>query len=585
MKVMTVKKIPHVVLLLLTVSYCVFVFIHEWYAGDQVRQQLTSHALIIADDLWNLNPTSSAEYLKLAAENDHFEELKVVGYDGGIFQRVGTSHPDRIEKLLIKLGLLSRVDLRQPVEYRGTLIGWLEVIWLPQTLFLQFFVLCYVALTYLAIVLYCSTIAQNLVLEERVLERTGELTRANEALHKEIQDRIVAEKDREELRGRLERSQKMESLGLLAGGVAHDLNNVLSGIVSYPDLLLFDLPPDSPLRPGIETIKNSGLRAAEIVQDLLTMARRGVVKNQVLNLNQLVDEYCSSPEHLKLLESYPDLRVERSMAEDLPPILGSAVALKKVIMNVLVNGAEAQHGSGTIFLETGYLSLVEDKQGFQLVPAGNYVLLRVVDQGEGIEKGDLQRIFEPFYTKKVMGRSGTGLGLTVVWGTVEDHQGAIDIASSPGSGTTIDIYLPVTDKVIEQQHQVSPPELMGNGEQILVVDDIDMQRKIAKAILERMNYQVDTVGDGREAIAWIQQRKADLVVLDMILGDGLDGLDTYREMLKIRPGQRAIIASGFSQTERVREAQRLGAASYIRKPYSAEQLAIAVLHGLMRGPM
>jgi two-component system cell cycle sensor histidine kinase/response regulator CckA len=221
----------------------------------------------------------------------------------------------------------------------------------------------------------------------------------------------------------------MESLGVLAGGVAHDLNNVLSGIVSYPDLLLMDLPEGSPLRAPIETIKESGQKAATIVQDLLTLARRGVSASEVLDLNRLIEAQQGSAEYQKLLTYYPDIRIAFELADDLPNIKGSSVHLNKTFMNLISNAAEAQPNGGEIIVITQGLYMDRAIRGYDTVKAGEYVRLRVKDRGEGISKTDLNHIFEPFYTKKKMGRSGTGLGLAVVWGTVQDH-GAISMCTA-----------------------------------------------------------------------------------------------------------------------------------------------------------
>jgi CheY-like chemotaxis protein len=189
----------------------------------------------------------------------------------------------------------------------------------------------------------------------------------------------------------------------------------------------------------------------------------------------------------------------------------------------------------------------------------------------------LPRIFEPFYTKKVMGRSGTGLGLAVVWGTVKDHKGYIGIQSTEGKGTTLTLYFPVTrEGLAGDKVQSSIANYMGKGESILVVDDVKDQREIASSILKKIGYSVTSVSSGEEAIAYMQENSADLLVLDMIMAPGIDGLETYKRILEHHPGQKAIIASGFSETERVKEAQKLGAGEYITKPYIIEKIGLAV---------
>ena len=376
---------------------------------------------------------------------------------------------------------------------------------------------------------------------------------------------------------RLARAKKMEALGTLAGGVAHDLNNVLSGIVSYPELLLLELPEDSPLRKPILTMQKSGKKAATIVQDLLTLARRGVVATEVTNLNQIVDSYLKSPECENLEQFHPGVKIETDLEINLLNVMGSPVHLSKTVMNLVSNAAEAMPDGGNIFISTRNEYVDKPIRGYDDVKEGEYVILSVSDTGIGISSEDTEKIFEPFYTKKVMGRSGTGLGMAVVWGTVKDHRGYIDVQSTKGKGTTFTLYFPVTRKEITGRKQALPTdEYMGKGKTVLVVDDVEEQREIASAVLKKLGYSVTTVSSGEEAVEYMKGNSADLLILDMIMDPGIDGLETYRRILELCPGQKAIIASGFSETDRVKEAQRLGAGKYIKKPYTLEKIGIAV---------
>lgn len=386
-----------------------------------------------------------------------------------------------------------------------------------------------------------------------------------------------AGREKEELQAQLQRAQKMEAIGTLAGGVAHDLNNILSGIVSYPELLLMDLKEDSPLRKPILTIQKSGEKAAAIVQDLLTLARRGVEATEVVNLNFIIEEYLQSPEHAKLELNHPAARIEKNLDKNLLNILGSPVHLSKTVMNLVSNAAEAMPEGGTIVISTENRHMDKIKAGYDDIEKGDYATLRVLDNGIGISPEDIERIFEPFYTKKTMGRSGTGLGMAVVWGTVKDHRGFIDIKSTEGKGTEVTLYFPVTRKLFAPEEAIaSIQDLMGKGESILVVDDIDAQRQIAAEMLEKLGYRVITAASGEEALQYMHTHSVDLLVLDMIMEPGIDGLETYRRILKIRPGQKSIIASGYSESVRVKEAQRLGAGTYVRKPYLLEKIGRAI---------
>lgn len=384
------------------------------------------------------------------------------------------------------------------------------------------------------------------------------------------------------LETQLQQAQKMEAIGMLAGGVAHDLNNILAGLVSYPDLLLMELPPDSPLEQIVVTIKNSGDRAAAIVQDLLTLARRGVAVQEVLNLNDIVDEYFRTPELEKLQELYPKVNFSKRLGKEPFKIVGSPVHLMKVVANLVLNAAEAMPEGGTVSIITENRTLAQPCRGYDLIKEGEYALLTVADSGIGISAKDLNRIFEPFYTKKVMGRSGTGLGLAVVWGTMRDHKGYIDVQSIEGKGTCFHLYFPTTQLETNHRSQaISTEELLGT-EKILIVDDILEQREVASLMLAKLGYAVNTVSSGESALEFLRAQSVDLVVLDMIMDGGIDGLETYKMILEMRPHQKAIVVSGYSETDRVKEAQALGAGPYVKKPFTLEKIGFVVRQELDR---
>lgn len=389
--------------------------------------------------------------------------------------------------------------------------------------------------------------------------------------------------DRLKLEARLQQSEKMEAIGLLAGGVAHDLNNVLSGIVSYPDLLLMDLRKDSPLRNPLLTIQKSGKKAADIVQDLLTLARRGVTNKNVLNVNDVIQDYLKSPEYEKLITYHSSVSVETNLDKKLMNIEGSSIQLRKILMNLVSNAAEAQPSGGKIIISTRNQYVDMPIKGYEEIEEGEFAILEVKDSGFGIAAEDLTRIFEPFYTKKVMGRSGTGLGMAVVWGTIHDHNGYIDVESTEGVGTTFYLFFPVTrEKYIRKTDLIPVEEYFGRKEAVLVIDDIIEQRDIATNILDKLNYSVTTVSCGEDAVKYMEKNSVDLLVLDMIMEPGIDGLETYRKIITLHPNQKAIITSGYSETDRVKEAQRLGAGEYIKKPYTLEKIGLAVKKELQK---
>ncbi len=398
-----------------------------------------------------------------------------------------------------------------------------------------------------------------------------------------ISEQVNAAAAKRRLLEQLQRAQKMEAIGMLAGGVAHDLNNILSGLVSYPELILMDLPDDSPLQKPIRTMQESGERAANIVQDLLTLARRGVSVSEVVNLNHLIQDYLKSPEYENLKVHHPDTGLTATLADDLLDIVGSPIHLAKTVMNLVSNAAEATLHGGSVHIETHNRYIDTPIRGYDDIEEGDYVVLTVIDDGIGMSREDIERIFEPFYTKKVMGRSGTGLGMAVVWGTVKDHHGYIDIQSTQQQGTTVAVYLPATkEQRIQKETRLALEALQGDGERILVVDDVAEQREIATGMLSRLGYTVASVPSGEAAVDYLKAHAVDLLVLDMIMDPGIDGLETYRRIIQIHPGQRAVITSGFSESDRVQEARRLGAGIYVKKPYRLETIARAVRDELSR---
>ena len=265
---------------------------------------------------------------------------------------------------------------------------------------------------------------------------------------RDISARKKAEKERNELKEELLHSQKMEAIGLMAGGVAHDLNNILSGIVTYPEVLLYNMPSNNPMCEPLTILKESGERAAAIVADLLTVARGIAAPRKVCDLNKLILNHLNSPEHMHLKKINPNVSLETNLSSELLLINCSEVHIRKTIMNLIVNAYEAVSANGKIIVSTSKKYLENPPNDLQ---KGDYMVLSVSDNGQGIAKEDLKRIFEPFYTKKFLGRSGTGLGLSIVWNSVRDHNGYIDIKTDR-SGTTFDLYFPLFNISVNDRH-------------------------------------------------------------------------------------------------------------------------------------
>lgn len=421
--------------------------------------------------------------------------------------------------------------------------------------------------------------------EKHVLCKMGRIPKTEQFVVSmmDVTESKRAQLEKEKLEDKLLRAEKMEAVGNLAGGVAHDLNNILSGIVSYPELLLLQLPEESPFRKPIMTIQESGNKAAAIVQDMLTMARRGVVIKQPINLNDIVKAYLESPEFEKLISFHPDVNVRFDGTRNLKYIHGSPLHMDKTVMNLVSNAAEAMPNGGRLVISTENIDLSAPYKGHEVVQIGSYVTLTIEDNGTGISPSDIEHIFEPFYTKKVMGRSGTGLGMAVVWGTVKDQKGFIDVQSTKGKGTCFKLYFPASADSAGKKEPVENGEMFrGDGESIIVVDDVKEQREIAGNILTELGYGVVTAQSGEKAIEYLKSKSVDLVILDMIMDPGIDGYETYRIISEMIPNQKVIIASGYSDSDRLKKTQQIGARAFIRKPYSIEAIAKIVHNELKK---
>lgn len=405
----------------------------------------------------------------------------------------------------------------------------------------------------------------------------GRLRELNIRVKKELSERILAEEEKKKLEKSLIRAKKMEAIGLLAGGVAHDLNNVLAGSINYTELMLMNTPEDHPFREYILKIQKSGEKCAAMVSDLLDLARREHNKSEVVSLNDVINEYLKSPEFEMLKLYHPNVRVISKLDSSLLNTMGSQLNLSKIVMNLVSNAAEALPEGGEVLISTENQYLAHAIKGHEVVKEGDYINFTVYDNGIGISPQDIEKIFEPFFTKKKMGRSGTGLGMAVVWGTVKDHNGYIDVHSLEGEGTTFNIYLPATRNQLAKKIISLPVEnYSGNGESILVVDDIEEQREIAMTILKDLGYEVTEVSSGEKAIEYVEDNSVDLLVLNLLMDPGMNGIETYKQILKFHPQQKAVFVSGFLERSHVEEALTIGTEQFVKKPYTIRKIAKAV---------
>ncbi len=394
-------------------------------------------------------------------------------------------------------------------------------------------------------------------LQNLVRVRTAELEEANRQLVHEIEER-------KEIQRRLVHAEKMEAIGTLAGGVAHDLNNILSGVVTYPDLLLLQLPADSNFVQPLETIRDSGRRAAAIVQDLLTLARRGVKIEEVFDFQELITQYFSSLEFKELQKDHPLVHVVFPKQNRKFSIKGSPVHMSKTVMNLVSNAMEAIQGDGEIHVGLQIVSLDSQPLNFPNWRAGEYIQMTVADTGIGIESGSLERIFEPFFTTKPTGK-GTGLGLASAYGAVEQHRGAISAYSEIGKGTIFHVALPLTEKDVGVDEQLE--RITGCGT-ILVVDDERNIRLTAEGILTDLGYTVILAENGVKALEVYGRKKdtIDLVILDMVMPE-MSGSECFEKLRELNPALKIILSSGFTDGLDFEGMKAQGLSAFVRKPY------------------
>ena len=409
----------------------------------------------------------------------------------------------------------------------------------------------------------------------QLLENKGPLTYAISIL--DISQRKKNEQLLLEFQDKLAKSQRMESLGLMASRVAHDLNNILSGLVSYPDLLLQKVGDDTVLREEIELIRKTGQQAGELVSDLLTIARGAKAKKEKNQLNLIVNNYRNSIEYRQLHQNYPALAIDFELDPTLPNFSSSAINITQALSNLVLNGVEAcaKH-EPFLRIRTTFQELEEPVHGFETIPAGQYVVLSVTDNGSGISPHSRNYIFEPFYSEKETGKSGTGLGLTIIWNTMRDHQGYINLATTT-KGTRFDLYFPFSNsQELNPALELIEQEITGNGEQILVIDDEPFQREIARSTITRLGYRVKTVASGEQALNYLRSHSADLLVLDMVMESGMNGVQTFAAIKERHPHQKALVTSGFFGPSEQREISLLGISHYLHKPYSIAAIGRAI---------
>jgi PAS domain S-box-containing protein len=394
-----------------------------------------------------------------------------------------------------------------------------------------------------------------------------------------INSRDVTE--RRTLESQFRQAQRLEAVGRLAGGVAHDFNNVLTAIAGYSDLLLEDLDARDPKRQDVEEIRAAAQRAATLTRQLLAFSRKQVLQSRVLDLNAVVQAL------EKMLQRLigEDVELVFSPGADLRPVRADPGQIEQVILNLAVNARDAMPRGGKLTIETANVELdatyVRDHHG--AVP-GRYVLLAVSDTGVGMEPETRSHIFEPFFTTKEPGK-GTGLGLATVYGIVKQSGGYVWVYSEPGRGATFKIYLPWVDEQVPTQHQVAAVSLVGGSETVLLAEDDPSVRDVVGEVLTQKGYRVLRAPDGQTALDLARGHLGEiqLLVTDMVM-PGMAGRELAEAVAARRPGIRVLYMSGYTDDAVVRHGVLEQGMPYIQKPFSAAGLAAKVREILDRAP-
>lgn len=400
-----------------------------------------------------------------------------------------------------------------------------------------------------------------------------------------LRNTLSAERQRAELRKRetndqLIRAERMTSLGLLAEGAAQDLAEILAPVLRHVAPLREALPEGHPGRGWVAEIEEAGIKAAAVIHDLQAIGRGRQRENKEVSLNHVVDAYMKSADYQALKKRHPKVRVDIELAPMLPPIQGAAEQLGLLLGHLVTHACESMPAGGLVGIQTSSAHIDRPVGRYGSGQPGDYCILRVSDSGPGLKPEDVERIFEPFYVRSALGHPVlSGLGMTLVYRVVEDHQGYIDVNTRPGQGTVFTACFPVAAA------GGAPLELKADytgRETVLVVDDYEEQRTTASELLRDLGYQVFTAASGREALKLFESAKRsggqriDLVVIDLVLGDDFDGVETFKALIALEPGQKAILVSGFADIARIVEARKLGLRQCIPKPYTLENLGKAV---------
>jgi signal transduction histidine kinase/CheY-like chemotaxis protein len=377
-----------------------------------------------------------------------------------------------------------------------------------------------------------------------------------------------AEEEKNKLQNQLLQIQKMEAVGTLAGGVAHDFNNILMGLQGYVSMMLHEMNPDHPFRTKLENMGNYVNRGSDLTRQLLGFARGGKYDAKPTNINELLGKSVDM-----FGRTRREISIHRIFAEDVWTVEVDQGQMDQVFLNLFINASQAMPDGGDLDLTTENVTFGEDDSNPAGMSSGKYVKISVTDTGIGMDSSTLVRIFEPFFTTKQKG-TGTGLGLASAYGIIKNHGGYIYVFSEPGKGTTFHVYLPATERQPVIITEEKKDKVYSGTEAILIVDDEPINISVMQEMLEMLHYRVFLAGSGQEAVAVYMEKKKeiDLVILDMVM-PGMGGGKTFDMLKDINPNVGVILASGYSSEGEARKIINRGCWGFMQKPFKLHEFS------------
>lgn len=428
-----------------------------------------------------------------------------------------------------------------------------------------------------------SDFIQKPASSEAIRQRVREVLDSVRLRNNLLLERRHIQEQKDEVQRRLVRDQRMISLGRLADGISDYLADVLNPIFRSSSLILQSLPKEHPLHADAEAIEETVRKTMSLIRDLETIGHGAELRVEAVRLEEVIEELLRSENDMAELQRLsPGVKLDYRASPPLPPISGSPTQLYALLKNMVFHAAEGMPKGGHIHLHLR----TEQTNGDGTEPSEQeghrrtFVVLHIADDAGDPPAQDMERLFEPFQPRTIAGElTSTGLALSVVYRVVQEHHGFIDVRLRPKGGTEYVLSFPPHRPALPEKDVQTPQDYTGH-ERVLIVDDYPVHQELAASLLRSLGYRVSIAQNGREAVSMVRsadpRNPFDLIVLDLVLGDAFDGVETYKEMVALKPGQRAILVSGFAEFNRIVEARKIGLHRYVQKPYELESLGRAV---------